>query len=143
MPPSAPSSVGTQFNTHYWDRVALIEARREQYFGQLADVMSMPKTWVKLLRSTITSLCLMPRTLTIRVLMLQVLHLIDSLVCSYPSATFCFNASKGSFVAAINDNIDTTVSATTGADDSAGTGFATHPCYTFWLTLTAKVLKCY
>ena len=49
-PPSTPSSVGTQFNTHYWDRVALIEARREQFFGQLADVTSMPKNMGKTIK---------------------------------------------------------------------------------------------
>ena len=38
------SSVGaTQLNPHAYERKALIEAREEQYFGQLADVTSMPK----------------------------------------------------------------------------------------------------
>lgn len=38
------SSVGTeQLNPHFYERKALIEAREEQYFGQLADVTSMPK----------------------------------------------------------------------------------------------------
>ena len=37
------SSIGTQLNTFYYDKKALIEIQREQFFGQLADVTSMPK----------------------------------------------------------------------------------------------------
>lgn len=38
------STVGTvQLNPHAFERKALIEARHEQYFGQLADVRTMPK----------------------------------------------------------------------------------------------------
>jgi len=38
------SSIGaTQFNDFYWQKKALIEAKKEQYFGQMADTMSMPK----------------------------------------------------------------------------------------------------
>lgn len=37
-------SIGaTQLNPHLFERKALVEARKEQYFGQLADVKSMPK----------------------------------------------------------------------------------------------------
>ena len=40
---SSPSEIGTQIRTdHYWKR-ALIEARKEIYFMNLADVASMPK----------------------------------------------------------------------------------------------------
>lgn len=42
-----PSTVGNQFNTSYYQKQALIEARREQYFTQLADVMAMPKNFGK------------------------------------------------------------------------------------------------
>jgi len=42
------SSVGdTQFNEFYWQKKALIEAKKEAYFGQLADVTSMPKHFGK------------------------------------------------------------------------------------------------
>lgn len=37
------SDVGTQFRTDYYQKKALIEARKEQYFSQLADTVSMPK----------------------------------------------------------------------------------------------------
>lgn len=41
------SSIGPQAVTSYHQRQALIEARREQYFTQLADVTSMPKNMGK------------------------------------------------------------------------------------------------
>ena len=43
----APSTVGKQFNTQYYEKKALIEARKEQYFTQLADVTAMPKNMGK------------------------------------------------------------------------------------------------
>lgn len=42
-----PSSVGNQFNTFHYIKQALIEARKEQYFSQLADTTSMPKNMGK------------------------------------------------------------------------------------------------
>jgi N4-gp56 family major capsid protein len=39
----SPSKIGNQIRTDYFERKALIEAAKEQYFGQLADVTSMPK----------------------------------------------------------------------------------------------------
>lgn len=42
-----PSSVGTQLRTDYYQKKALIEAQKEQYFSQLADTMSMPKNMGK------------------------------------------------------------------------------------------------
>ena len=38
-----PSGVGTQFRTDHYIKTALIEMKKEQYFGQLADVTAMPK----------------------------------------------------------------------------------------------------
>lgn len=45
-----PSGVGAQQLTHYYQKQALIEARKEQYFSQLADVTSMPKNMGKTIR---------------------------------------------------------------------------------------------
>lgn len=42
-----PSDIGGQMNTFYYDKKALIEIAKEQYFGQLADVTSMPKHFGK------------------------------------------------------------------------------------------------
>ena len=41
------SSIGSQINTYYYDKKALIEIAKEQYFGQLADTRSMPKHFGK------------------------------------------------------------------------------------------------
>lgn len=43
----APSNVGTQLRTDFYQKQALIEARKEQYFTQLADAISMPKNMGK------------------------------------------------------------------------------------------------
>ena len=45
-----PSQVGNQLRTDYYQKQALIEARKEQYFSQLADVMSMPKNMGKTIK---------------------------------------------------------------------------------------------
>jgi N4-gp56 family major capsid protein len=42
-----PANIGPQMNTFYYEKKALIEAAKEQYFGQLADVTSMPKNMGK------------------------------------------------------------------------------------------------
>lgn len=42
-PPGTPSSIGPQAYEEYHQKQALIEARREQFFTQLADVTTMPK----------------------------------------------------------------------------------------------------
>jgi len=50
-PNDTPSTIsgdnGTQFNTFYYEKKALIEAAKTQFFGQLADVTSMPKNMGK------------------------------------------------------------------------------------------------
>jgi N4-gp56 family major capsid protein len=45
-----PSDVGGQIRTDYYDRKALVEAAKEAYFGQMADVMSMPKNMGKTIK---------------------------------------------------------------------------------------------
>ena len=46
----SPSSIGSQFSNFYYQKQALIEARKEQYFSQLADVTSMPKNMGKTIK---------------------------------------------------------------------------------------------
>lgn len=41
-PPGAASSIGPQFNTHYWDRRSLIEVAEQMFFSPLADARYMP-----------------------------------------------------------------------------------------------------
>jgi N4-gp56 family major capsid protein len=42
-----PSTMGTQLQAFYFQKKALIELAKEQYFSQLADVTSMPKNMGK------------------------------------------------------------------------------------------------
>jgi N4-gp56 family major capsid protein len=44
------SKIGTQFNTFYYAKKALIDIVKEQYFTQLADVTSMPKNFGKTIK---------------------------------------------------------------------------------------------
>lgn len=44
------STVGTQLRTDYFYKKALIEAKKEQYFSQLADVTAMPKNMGKTIK---------------------------------------------------------------------------------------------
>lgn len=46
-PPTTPSGVGPQIVNEFYQKKALIEAQKEQYFSQLADVTSMPKNMGK------------------------------------------------------------------------------------------------
>jgi hypothetical protein len=41
-PPAAASTVGSQIVNEYYQKQALMEARKEQYFSQLADTKNMP-----------------------------------------------------------------------------------------------------
>jgi N4-gp56 family major capsid protein len=45
-----PSDIGGQIRTDYYNRRALVEAAREQYFGQMADVQNMPKNMGKTIK---------------------------------------------------------------------------------------------
>ena len=45
-----PSDIGPQMNTFYYQKKALIELKKEQYFSQLADVTSMPKHFGKTIK---------------------------------------------------------------------------------------------
>ena len=47
---SPQSSVGPQFNTHYWDRKSLIDEAEEMYFSPLADSKTTPKHFGKELK---------------------------------------------------------------------------------------------
>ena len=49
-PHTTPSSVGPQIYVEYYQKKALVEAAKEQYFGQLADVTNMPKHFGKTIK---------------------------------------------------------------------------------------------
>jgi len=46
----SPSSVGSQIRTDYHQKKALIEAKKKQFFSQMADVTSMPKHFGKTIK---------------------------------------------------------------------------------------------
>lgn len=49
-PNTVPSSIGTQFETFFWHKKALIEAKKDMYFMPMADTISMPKNYGKEIR---------------------------------------------------------------------------------------------
>lgn len=49
-PHATPSTVGDQIYVEYYQKQALIEAAKEMYFGQLADVTNMPKHYGKTIK---------------------------------------------------------------------------------------------
>lgn len=44
------SAIGSQFRTDFYNKKALVEAKKEQFFSQLADVTSMPKNMGKTIK---------------------------------------------------------------------------------------------
>lgn len=46
----SPSEIGSQMNTFFWQKKALIEAKKEMYFGQLSSVTNMPKHYGKTIK---------------------------------------------------------------------------------------------
>lgn len=49
-PETTPSSIGPQMSLFYYYKKALVEAAKEMYFGQLADVTDMPKNMGKAIK---------------------------------------------------------------------------------------------
>ena len=139
-PPGTPSTIGPQIVNEYYQKQALIEARKEQYFSQLANVTTMPKNMGKKIK------------LYHYIPMLDDQNLNDQGIdaagvtitgtqryVTFPALTFAVaNASKATAAAAVNDNIDNNgvaaTIATAGADGSGGSGLAT-------ITLTKRQIK--
>lgn len=120
------STIGPQQLTHYYQKQALIEARKEQYFSQLADVTSMPKNMGKTIKryhylplldaGNINDQGIDAAGVTITTTQYYV---------TLPRSVLAVaNAGKAAAVTAIQDNLES-VTAVAGADDSAGTGLAT------------------
>ena len=139
-PPGIPSTIGPQIVNEYYQKQALIEARKEQYFSQLANVTTMPKNMGKKIK------------LYHYIPMLDDQNLNDQGIdaagvtitgtqryVTFPALTFAVaNAGKAAAAAAVNDNIDNNGAAATiataGADGSGGSGLAT-------ITLTKRQIK--
>lgn len=122
----APSSVGSQIINLYYQKKALVELPKLQYFSQLADVTSMPKNFGKKIKRYHYMPMLDDRNINDQG--------IDAagVAISGTSYTVTFprlvvkvaNASKAAAATAIADNTSG-VTATAGADGSGGTGLAT------------------
>lgn len=125
VPGSAQSTIGPQFNTHYWDRKALIDAAEDMYFSPLADAKTMPKHFGKEMK------------VFYYVPLLDELNVTDQGIdaagavlnndhwsVSFPGVSFTVaNGDAAAAVTALNANGNAI--ATSGGADSAGTGNAT------------------
>jgi N4-gp56 family major capsid protein len=124
--PGDLSTMSPQLLDQYFQKQALIEARKLQFFTQLADVTSMPKNMgKKIIRYHYLPLLDDANINDQGIDAAGVTILGTNYRVSVPSLNLVVaNASKAAAVTALNDNISGLV-ATAGADGSAGTGFAT------------------
>lgn len=120
------SSVGNQLNTQYYQKQALVELKKTQFFSQLADVTSMPKNFGKKIKRYHYLPLLDDANLNDQGIDAAGVTISGTTYSvTVPSAALVVaNAGKVAAAAAINDNTSGVV-ATAGADGSAGTGFAT------------------
>jgi N4-gp56 family major capsid protein len=122
------SSVGPQFNTHYWDRKSLIDAAEEMYFSPLADAKSMPKHYGKELRvyyyvPLLDELNVNDQGIDAN----GVARVPGTFTVTFPNPLTVANAGSAAAVTAINDNVNSATGtaetvATDAADDTGGTG---------------------
>lgn len=127
-PNGSPSSIGTQFNTSYWDRRSLIDAAEKMFFSPLADVRSMPKHYGKELKVYYYIPLLDERNLNDQGLDAAGVTLAQTqFFVTFPRLVMeIADADKAALVTAINANTGDTVVATAGADGSGPTAnFAT------------------
>ena len=122
----SPSSIGNQLNTQYFQKQALIELKKTQFFGQLADVTSMPKNFGKKIKRYHYLPLLDDANLNDQGIDAAGVVISGSTYSvTVPRAVLAVaNAGKAAAAAAINDNTSGVV-ATAGADNSASAGFAT------------------
>lgn len=120
------STIGTQLATFYFQKKALIELVKEQYFGQLADVTSMPKNMGKKIKRFHYLPLLDDANLNSQGIDAAGVAITSTqYFVTLPRAVLdVANAGKAAAAAAINDNLDG-VTAVAGADNSASAGRAT------------------
>jgi len=121
-----PSSMGTQLETFYFQKKALIEARKVQYFTQLADMTSMPKNMGKKIQRYHYLPLLDDANINDQGLDAAgaVMSTTNYTITLPYQVLAVANAAKAAAVTAIQDNLDG-VTAVAGADGSGGTGLAT------------------
>ena len=143
------SSTGNQMNTQYYEKQALIQLKKEQYFSQLADVKSMPKNMGKKIKQYVYIPMLDDANVNDQGIdAAGASQLTTEQYVAFPQATLSpaqvtagistyvtvLNASAAAAVTAINDNINAYSAATgvksaqviavAGAAESGGTGRA-------------------
>jgi len=127
-PPGSKSTIdgpgSTQMNTFFWQRKALIEAQKEMYFMPLADVTKMPKHYGKEIRVHHYIPLLDDRNVNDQGIDAAGATMSGSeFQVIFPSATVMVaNADSAAAVVTINDNVDDTLVASDGDDDSGGSG---------------------
>ena len=127
-PPSTASTVGPQLVNEFFQKKALIEAAKEQYFGQLADTVSMPKNMGKKIKRYHYLPMLDDANINdqgIDAAGVAINSLNYEIRFTRLTGLKVTNANAASSKAAIDDNVGATTVATIGAADSAGAGFAT------------------
>lgn len=136
---SPQSSVGPQFNTHYWDRKSLMDAAEEMYFSPLADAKSMPKHFGKELKvfyyvPLLDDLNVNDQGIDAN----GVARVPGTFTVTFPAVVEVLDAGAAAAVTAINNNVNSAtgtaeVVAATGGDGPSG---ATHTL----ITLTDNVV---
>ena len=136
---SPQSSVGPQFNTHYWDRKSLMDAAEEMYFSPLADAKTMPKHFGKELKvfyyvPLLDDLNVNDQGIDAN----GVARVPGTYTVTFPDVVEVLDAGAAAAVTAINDNVNSAtgtaeVVAATGGDGPSG---ATHTL----ITLTDTVV---
>jgi len=139
-PPGAASTIGPQIRTDYWHKQALIETRKEQYFMQLADVVSIPKNMGKTIKRYHYLPLLDDENINDQGIDAAGVTVANTeWYLRWPASVMAIaNANKAAAVTAIEDNVGATLTAVAGADESGGTGLAT---ITLTGDLTAKYLN--
>lgn len=135
---AADSSIGPQFNVHYWDRRSLIDAAEKMFFSPLADVRSMPKHYGKELKVFYYIPLLDARNLNDQGLdAAGVVTAQTEYWVSFPRLIMeVLDAASAAAKTAIEDDVGTTMTVTDGNNGSgrSGTGWTA-------LTITAGGLQ--
>ncbi len=122
------SDIGNQLQTFYFQKKALIELKKEQFFSPMASVIGMPKHMGKKIRRyhylpMLDDLNVNDQGIDAA----AVAQLTTQFYVTYPDPCFTLDAGSAAAVTAINDNINDGGSAETvatdGADGSYKTGY--------------------
>ena len=123
------ASTGQLSNDFFYQKKALIEIVKEQYFGQLASVTSMPKNMGKKIKQYLYLPMLDDRNLNDQGLDANMATILTTdFYANFPAVWIDLEAGYAAKVTAINANINTAargaeVVAVAGAVDSGGTGY--------------------